>query len=66
MEVRDGLAMLLRAACPCDTPYHIARNKTRRLQRNEQARFYHWKSRNRLPQLRKKTKVVVGTVEVYV
>jgi len=26
----------------------IRRTMTRRLERNEQARFYHWKSRNRL------------------
>jgi hypothetical protein len=44
--------MLLRAACHCDTPTKIANNKTRRLLRNEAARFYHYKARNRLPPLR--------------
>ena len=51
-QVKDGIAMLLRAAWQCDTPEHIARNKTRRLIRNEQARLYHWRARNRLPPLR--------------
>jgi hypothetical protein len=51
-QIRDGIAMLLRAPCPCDTPTHIADNATRRLLRNEQARFYHYKARNRLPPLR--------------
>lgn len=40
--------MLLRAAYQCDTPAKIARNKTRQLVRNEEARFYHYKARNRL------------------
>jgi hypothetical protein len=44
--------MLLRTAYQCDTPAKIALNKTRRLIRNEQARFYHYKARNRLPPLR--------------
>ena len=30
-QIRDGIAMLLRAACQCDTPTKIANNKTRRL-----------------------------------
>jgi hypothetical protein len=51
-QIRDGLAMLLRAATACNTPTTIARNKTRRLRRNELARFYHYKARNRLPPLR--------------
>jgi SRSO17 transposase len=51
-QIRDGIAMLLRAACLCDTPIKIANNKTRRLIRNEQARFDHYKARNRLPPLR--------------
>ncbi|NOZ41544.1 MAG: hypothetical protein GXP24_15150 [Planctomycetes bacterium] len=50
-QIRNGIAMLLRAAYNCDTPMKIARNKTRRLIRNEQARFYHYKARNRLPPL---------------
>lgn len=51
-QIRDGIAMLLRAAYQCDTPAKIARNKTRQLMRNEEARFYHYKARNRLPPLR--------------
>ncbi len=30
-QIRDGVAMLLRAAYQCDTPTKIANNKTRRL-----------------------------------
>ena len=44
---------VLRGQSPC----RIARDKTRRLQRNEEARFYHWKSRNRLPPLRIKQRL---------
>jgi len=44
--------MLLRAACKYDTPTQIAKHKTRQLLRNEEARFYHHKARNRLPPLR--------------
>ena len=44
--------MLLRAACACDTLTQIAKHKARRLRRNEQARLYHYRSRNRLPPLR--------------
>ena len=51
-QIRDGIAMLLRTAYQCDTPTQIAKNKTRRLRRNELARFYHWKRHNRLPPLR--------------
>jgi hypothetical protein len=51
-QVRDGIAMLLRAACLRDTPTQVANDKTRRLTRNEEARFYHYKARNRLPPLR--------------
>ena len=51
-QIREGIAMLLRAAWDCDTPAKIARHKTRRLIRNEQARLYHHKTRNRLPPLR--------------
>lgn len=51
-QIRDGIAMLLRAAYQCDTPTKISQDKTRRLLRNEEARFYHYKARNRLPPLR--------------
>jgi hypothetical protein len=44
-----GIAALLRRALDYDGPARIARNATRRLQRNEQARLYHWKKHNRLP-----------------
>ncbi len=51
-QIRDGVARLLRTHYRCDTPTQIAANATRRLLRNEQARFYHCKARNRLPPLR--------------
>ncbi|MEN6495726.1 MAG: transposase [Thermoguttaceae bacterium] len=47
--LRDELARIIRRAWACDTPARIARESTRRLQRNELARFYHNKTRNRLP-----------------
>ena len=43
-QIRDGIAMLVRAAYLCDTPTQIANHKTRRLLRNEEARFYHYKA----------------------
>ena len=51
-QVRSGLAVLLHAACQCHEPERMARERTRRLRRNSQARFYHWKKRNRLAPLR--------------
>lgn len=50
-QVRERLAQLLRTACDCDGPIRIARECTRRLERNQLARFYHWKRRNSLPPL---------------
>lgn len=41
--------MLLRAQCELTTPAQIATDKTRRLVRNEEARFYHHKKLKRLP-----------------
>ena len=46
--VRAILAALLYRALDRGSPAHIRRNGTRRLQRNETAHAYHWKSRNRL------------------
>jgi hypothetical protein len=51
-QVRAGLASLLRAACGCDTPERIVRDRRRWLTRNALARFYHWKKRNLLAPLR--------------
>jgi len=47
-QVRQILALLLHRRLGCDHPDTICRNVTRRLQRNEQARFYHYKARNSL------------------
>jgi hypothetical protein len=51
-QVRMGLAMMLQRALDCGQPRRIARNATRRLQRNEKARLYHYKRRNCLAPLR--------------
>jgi hypothetical protein len=51
-QIRQGLAMLLHRACRCGDPDRVARDRTRRLQRNESARLYHHKRRNLLPPLR--------------
>jgi hypothetical protein len=51
-QVREAIAMMLHRALGCDRPERLRRNMTRRLQRNELARFYHWKSRKRLAPLR--------------
>lgn len=47
-QVRALLASSLHRKLDCDHPEIIARKATRRLQRNEIARFYHWKKRKRL------------------
>lgn len=46
--VRFWVARLLRRALGCDRPEMIRRTMTRRLRRNEEARFYHYQSHKRL------------------
>jgi hypothetical protein len=43
--------MILREAFQCGTMAHMLQGCQQRLQRNELARFYHWKQRNRLAPL---------------
>ena len=50
-QIRQGIAMILHEAFQCGTPPHMRRELQKRLQRNELARFYHWKQRKRLPPL---------------
>ncbi len=45
---RHGMVAAEEWALKCDEEERICRNITRRLQRNEQAQYYHWKSRNLL------------------
>ena len=45
---RKAIALLLHRSFDCDKPEQIRRNMTRRLQRNEQARFHHWMSHKRM------------------
>ena len=47
-QVSWCVARLLRQALGCDRPEVIRRTMTRRIKRNESARFYHYKSRKRL------------------
>ena len=42
------IAVLLRRRWGGDHPEHLCRTVTRRLVRNELARFYHWRRRKRL------------------
>ena len=51
-QVREGLAIILHEACGCAELERVARERTRRLQRNEMARFYHWKKHNLLAPLK--------------
>lgn len=51
-QIREGIAMILHKACNCADPARITRERTRRLERNEMARFYHWKNHNLLAPLR--------------
>ena len=48
-QIRQTIARLLRNALELDHHERIARDATRRLQRNELARFYQYKKRNSLP-----------------
>jgi hypothetical protein len=50
--MRQGIAMLLREALQCGTMSHRLDERQKRLRRNELARFYHWKQRNRLAPLK--------------
>ena len=48
-QVRRAIGQLLHRLVGCDRPARIRRTMERWLRRNEEARFYHWKRRNRLP-----------------
>jgi hypothetical protein len=43
--------VILREAYQCDTMSQMLAERQKRLQRNELARFYHWKQRKRLTPL---------------
>lgn len=51
-QVRQMIALSLQREWNLSHPAAIANSTTRRLQRNEEARFYHYKQRNCLPPLR--------------
>jgi hypothetical protein len=50
-QIRQGMAMLLHEAFQGGTMSHRLQERQKRLQRNELARFYHWKQRNLLAPL---------------
>ena len=50
-QIRQGIAMILHEAFQCGTMSHMLKERQKRLQRNELARFYHWKQRNQLAPL---------------
>ena len=50
-QIRQGIAMILREAFQCGTMSHRLEQRQKRLRRNELARFYSWKQRNRLAPL---------------
>jgi len=50
-QIRQGIAMILHEAFQCGTMSHMLKEHQKRLQRNERARFYAWKQRNRLAPL---------------
>jgi hypothetical protein len=47
-----GLALILHRASRCDRLIHVARERTRRPERNESARFYRYNARKQLAPLR--------------
>ena len=50
-QMRQGIAVILRAAFQCGTMSHRLKERQKRLQRNELVRFYHWKQHNQLAPL---------------
>jgi hypothetical protein len=50
-QIRQGIAMIWREEFQCSTRSHMLKECQKRLQRNELARFYHWKQRHRLAPL---------------
>jgi hypothetical protein len=49
--MRQGIAMIVHEAFQCGTMSHMLKERQKRWQRNELARFYHWKQRNLLAPL---------------
>ena len=47
-QIRQGIAVIVYEASRCGTSAHMLHERQKRLQRNELARFYHWKKRNLL------------------
>ena len=50
-QIRQGIAVILREAFQCGTMSQMLAERQTRLRRNELARFYHWKQRQRLAPL---------------
>jgi SRSO17 transposase len=50
-QIRQGIALILHEALQCGTRSQRLKECQQRLQRNELARFYHWKQRNLLAPL---------------
>jgi hypothetical protein len=48
-QVQKMIAHLLNGMLKCDASARIRRTMHRRLKRNEEARFYHWRRHKRLP-----------------
>ena len=50
-QIREGIALILHQVWQCGTLLRLLHEREKRLQRNELARLYHWKQRNRLAPL---------------
>ena len=50
-QIRQGIALILHEAFQCGTMSQRLKECQKRLQRNELARFYHWKKHNLLAPL---------------
>jgi hypothetical protein len=57
-QLRALIAKLLHAASRCHLPARIARECTKRLQRNQLAKFYHYKRRNLLAPLPRQSHLI--------
>jgi hypothetical protein len=56
-QIPTGIAVILYNVYPCGTTSRRRHEQTRRLQRNELARLYHWKQRNLLAPLNREKRL---------
>jgi hypothetical protein len=56
-QIHTGIAVILYNVYQCGTTSRMLHEQTKRLQRNELARLYHWKQRNLLAPLNREKRL---------